>query len=62
MAGMTAALDVWTGEGTWAREARRVAALAAELGVALDSETLLLSDVRDLARLRLRLQRLYSRE
>ncbi len=44
-------------EGTWGREARRVVMLAAELGVPLDAETLIVSDVRDLMALRLRLGR-----
>src|SRR5437763_6904700 len=51
-----------SGEGTWNREARRVALLAAELGVVLNKETLILCDVRDLMSLRLCLQRALSRE
>ncbi len=42
--------------GTWEREAQRVGVLAADLGLALDPEQLILSDVRDLVALRLRLQ------
>lgn len=42
--------------GTWEREAQRVSVLAADLGLALDPEQLILSDVRDLVALRLRLQ------
>ncbi|HZS89685.1 MAG TPA: hypothetical protein VFE42_19625 [Chloroflexota bacterium] len=44
------------GSGTWSREARRVTLLASELGMALDSEALILCDVRDLMGLRLRLR------
>ena len=47
--------------GTWGREARRVLLLAGELGVALDEEDLILSDVRELMALRLRLQRALDR-
>ena len=43
-------------EGTWDRECWRVAMLAGELNIALDAETLLLYDVRELMALRLRLQ------
>lgn len=43
-------------EGSWEREARRVAALAGELGVALDEQRILYFDVRELVTLRLRLQ------
>ena len=52
----------FSGEGTWNREARRVTLLAAELGVVLDKETLILCDVRDLMALRLGLQRALARE
>ena len=45
------------GGGTWSEEARRVRLLAAELGVALDDETLIFYDIRDLMSLHLRLQR-----
>jgi hypothetical protein len=41
----------------WSEEARRVRLLAAELGVALDDETLIFYDIRDLMSLHLRLQR-----
>jgi hypothetical protein len=51
-----------SGEGTWKREARRVTLLAAELGVVLDKETLILCDVRDLMALRLSLQRALAGE
>ena len=44
------------GGGTWSEEARRVRLLAAELGVALDDETLIFYDIRDLMSLHLRLQ------
>lgn len=40
----------------WTREARIVLDLAAHLGVTLDEETLLLSDVRDLQALQHRLR------
>lgn len=43
--------------GAWEREARCVALLAAEMGVALDDQALLYCDVRDLMALRLRLQK-----
>jgi hypothetical protein len=52
----------FSGEGTWNREARRVTLLAAELGVVLDKETLILCDVRDLMALRLGLQRALAEE
>jgi hypothetical protein len=52
----------FSGEGTWNREARRVALLASELGVVLDKETLILCDVRDLMALRLCLQRALAGE
>ena len=52
----------FSGEGTWNREARRVTLLAAELGVVLDKETLILCDVRDLMALRLGLQRALAGE
>jgi hypothetical protein len=45
------------GGGTWSEEARRVRLLAAELGVALDDETLIFYDIRDLMSLHLRLRR-----
>ena len=44
------------GQDAWSREARRVRSLAAELAIPLDSETIILSDVRDLQAIRLRLQ------
>jgi hypothetical protein len=44
------------GGGTWNEEARRVRLLAAEVGVALDEETLILYDIRDLMSLHLRLR------
>lgn len=47
--------------GTWGREARRVLLLAGELGVPLDQEQVILSDVRELMALRLRLQRALDR-
>jgi hypothetical protein len=47
--------------GTWEREAQRVSVLAADLGLPLDPEQLILSDVRDLVALRLRLQASRSR-
>jgi len=43
-------------DGAWAREARRVRYLAAELNITVDEETLILSDVREVAALRLFLQ------
>ena len=52
----------FSGEGTWNREARRVTLLAEELGVVLDTETLILCDVRDLMALRLGLQRALAGE
>src|SRR5919204_6809065 len=52
----------FSGEGTWNREARRVTLLAAELGVVLDNDTLILCDVRDLMALRLGLQRALAGE
>ena len=51
---MTEAL---TGGGAWRREARAVVALAAQLGLMLDEQMLIVSDVRDLQALALRLQR-----
>jgi hypothetical protein len=45
------------GGGTWSREARRVAMLAAELELGLDQQALILCDVRDLIALRQLLQR-----
>lgn len=44
------------GGGTWEREARCVAMLAGELGLALNAEALLLADVREVMALRQRLQ------
>ena len=52
----------FSGEGTWNREARRVTLLAAELGVVLDREMLILCDVRELMALRFGLQRALARE
>ena len=52
----------FSGKGTWNREARRVTLLAAELGVVLDNEALILCDVRDLMSLRLCLQRALAGE
>ena len=52
----------FSGAGTWNGEARRVTLLAAELGVVLDKETLILCDVRDLMALRLGLQRALAGE
>ena len=52
----------FSGEGIWNREACRVSLLAAELGVVLDEETLILCDVRDLMALRLGLQRALAGE
>ena len=49
------------GGGTWSEEARRVRLLAAELGVALDDETLIFYDIRDLTSLHLRLRRALHR-
>lgn len=51
----------YSGAGTWSREARRVTLLAGELGVALDDETLIRYDVRELMAMRLRLQRALDR-
>lgn len=48
----------FAGYDTWSREAWRVSLIAAELGVVLDDETMVLSDVRDLQALRGKLQRL----
>ena len=45
------------GAGLWNEEARRVRLLAAEVGVALDDETLIFYDIRDLMSLHRRLQR-----
>lgn len=45
------------GAGMWNEEARRVRLLAAELGVTLDDEALIVYDVRELMSLHLRLQR-----
>ena len=44
-----------SGCGAWGREARVVIALAAQTGIALDEQTLIWSDVRDLQTLRARL-------
>ncbi|WIG60692.1 MAG: hypothetical protein OJF49_003440 [Ktedonobacterales bacterium] len=44
-----------SGCGAWGREARVVIALAAQTGIALDEQTLVWSDVRDLQALRARL-------
>ena len=52
----------FSGEGTWNREARRVTLLAAELGIVLDKEMLILCDVRDLMALHLGLQRALAGE
>jgi hypothetical protein len=49
------------GAGLWNEEARRVRLLAAELGVALDDETLTFYDIRDLMSLHLRLQQALHR-
>jgi hypothetical protein len=43
--------------GAWGREALRVALLASEMGVSLNKEMIILSDVRDLQALRARLLR-----
>ncbi len=43
--------------GAWSRQARIAVALAARAGIALDEETLLVLDVRDLQALQLRLRR-----
>ena len=51
------ATNYFAGEGTWNREARRVARLAAAQGLCLDAESLLLRDVRELQAMRQRLQR-----
>jgi hypothetical protein len=40
--------EIMAGGGAWSREARALLALAQERGVALDDETLIYSDVRDL--------------
>lgn len=48
---------LFAGEGTWDRVARRVVLLAAEQGITLDAEALLLRDVRELQMLAQRLQR-----
>jgi hypothetical protein len=50
-------MDVFSGESTWDREARRVALLAAEQGVVLEAGSLLLRDVRELRAIAERLQR-----
>ena len=50
------AVNRFSGLGTWEREARRVALLAAEQCRPLDEETLLLYDVRELPALRRRLE------
>lgn len=57
MAGsMYATTGLFAGEGTWDRVARRVVLLAAEQGITLDAEALLLRDVRELQMLAHRLQ------
>lgn len=62
MASMVTTIDERAGiEGSWAREARHVVALAGELGIALDDERILLFDVRELVTLRLRLQEALDR-
>src|SRR5690349_17223161 len=48
--------EVLTGGGAWRREARAVVALAAPLGLVLDEQMLIFSDVRGLQALALRLQ------
>lgn len=52
----TATVSRFTGMGTWEREARRIALLAAEQYLPLDEEALLLYDVRELSALRRRLE------
>jgi hypothetical protein len=47
---------------TWSREARRAALLAAELGVTLDDEALILCDVYDLRSLQTRLRQALAGE
>ncbi|HKO25322.1 MAG TPA: hypothetical protein VJY65_11375 [Chloroflexota bacterium] len=47
----------FSGGGTWNEEARRVRLLAAEVGMALDEETLIFYDIRDLMSLHRRLRR-----
>ena len=57
MANYVLAGDERTGiDGSWDREARRLGAVAGELGIPLDPERILLYDVRELVTLRLRLQ------
>lgn len=48
--------DLVGATSTWEREAYRVGMLAADLGMPLDTEQLILDDVRDLVALCLRLQ------
>jgi hypothetical protein len=40
--------EIMAGGGAWSREARALLTLAQERGIALDDETLIYSDVRDL--------------
>lgn len=47
--------EVMCGHSAWSREARALLALAQERGVALDDETLVYSDVRDLQTMQSRL-------
>jgi len=53
------AVNDWriSGDGAWYREARRLLAAADDLGLVLDDETLIVSDVYDLRAWRLHLQR-----
>jgi hypothetical protein len=46
-------LDALELGGAWSREARAILALAAQVGVRLDEETLMWSDIHDLQMLRL---------
>lgn len=56
--------QAWYGQrrGTWEREAQRVALLASKAGVALDEESLILRDVRELTALVARLRQLCERQ
>ena len=48
--------EIMSGGGAWSREARTLLALAQARGVALDDETLIYSDVRDLQAMQSNLQ------
>ncbi len=51
----------WERQGTWERASWHVAVLAGELGLELDAEAIILSDVRDLLTRRGQLRRQLTR-